>query len=53
MKMLVKQIGKKSSKTSVFIFGFISKSSLDIQAFFINTIIVISALHFFQIFPKF
>lgn len=43
-RVLIKFIGKKSSKTSIFISDFMGKSLSDIQAFFINTNIVILAL---------
>lgn len=46
-KISVKEIGKKSSKTSVPIFVFVSKSPPDIQALLINTNIVILRLHLF------
>lgn len=49
----VKQVGKKSSKTSVLISEFIGKPLSDIQALLMNTNIVITALHLFQISPKF
>ena len=51
--MPVKWVGKKSSKLSVLISGFVGKPSPNIQALLINTIIVILALYLFPIFPKF
>ena len=49
----IKRVGKKSSKASVPISGLVGKPPPDIQAFFMNTNIVIPALHLFQISPKF
>ncbi len=49
----VKRLGKKSSKASVPISGFVGKPPPDIQALLMNTNIVIPALHLFQITPKF
>lgn len=45
--ILIKQIGKNSSKVSVPVSCFVAKLFLDIQAFLINTNIVIPALHLF------
>ncbi len=52
-RKLVQRVGKKSSKASVFISGLVGKLPPDIQAFLMNTKIVILALHLFQISPKF
>lgn len=49
----VKQVKKKCSKASVFISGLVSKSPQNMQALFMNPNIVIPALDFFQILPKF
>lgn len=43
----VKQVKKKSNKTSVFIASLVCQSPLDIQVFFMNINIVIPALHLF------
>lgn len=50
---LVKHIGKKSSKAFMPISGLIGYSLLNIQAFFMNTNVVIPALDLFQILLKF
>ena len=52
-KILVKQVGKQSSKVSVPISDLISKLSPDIQTLFMNINIFIPTLHLFQILPKF
>ena len=52
-KVLIKRIGKKSSKASVPISGFVGRPPPDIQAFLMNTNIVIPALYLFQVSPKF
>lgn len=49
----VKQVGKKSTKASVPISSLVGQPAPDIQALLINTNIVITVLHFFQILPKF
>lgn len=48
-----KQVGKKSSKASVLISGVVGKRFLNVQTVFMNTNIIIPALHLFQISPKF
>lgn len=46
-KISIKQVGKKNLKISVFISSFIDKPLSDIQAFLINTNIIISTLYLF------
>lgn len=49
----MKRVTKISSKASIFISGIVGYLSLDIEAFFMTTNIIILALYFFQISPKF
>lgn len=52
-KKPVKQVRKKSTKVSILISGLVGQPLSNIQALFINTNIVILALHLFQILQKF
>lgn len=51
-KVLVNWVRKKSSNISIFISKLIKHPTLDVQALFIKTNIIILALHLFQISPK-